>query len=407
MSAIGSNSGKILPKHGVADVVVIGAGAAGLFAAIESARRGRRVLLLDHAAKPAEKIRISGGGRCNFTNVETHASRFISGNPHFAKSALARFTPWDFIERMSAHELTWHEKTLGQLFCDQKSGAIIKFLLDDLEAAGGELHLNTTISAISRPDDRFRLETSMGEIRCASLIIATGGLSIPKIGATGFGYDVATQFGHEIIETRPGLVPFTFSGELKERFAGLSGVAAPVSILTEDHTSFSEALLFTHRGLSGPAVLQASSYWHPGEQVKINWLEQDNFRLAIENARDETPALQLADWLARRLPRRLADDILSELGLSKRLAELSRVDIAHLDDRLHRNVITPTATEGYRTAEVTVGGVDTDGLSSKTMESKLCPSLFFVGEVVDVTGWLGGYNFQWAWASGWAAGQVA
>lgn len=389
------------------DVVVIGAGAAGLFAAIETARRGRSTLVLDHAAKPAEKIRISGGGRCNFTNLECHPSRFISQNPHFAKSALARFTPWDFIERMSAHNLTWHEKTLGQLFCDQKSPAIIKFLLDDLEAAGGALQLNTSITEITKPDDRFRLETSSGTIRCQSLIIATGGLSIPKIGATGFGYDLARQFGHTLVETRPGLVPFTFSGALLERFAALSGVAAPVTVTTADKTQFSEAMLFTHRGLSGPAILQASSYWYPGEEIKIEYVPSERVRAELTDLRNNSPKKRVTDWMVGYLPGRLTADIFDEMGIRNSFAALSNADIEKLSKRLSAFTISPTATEGYRTAEVTVGGVNTDELSSKTMESKLCPGLHFIGEVVDVTGWLGGYNFQWAWASAHAAGLTA
>ncbi|MAI89950.1 NAD(P)/FAD-dependent oxidoreductase [Ponticaulis sp.] len=404
MSVIRSNSGKLGPFEASTDLVIIGAGAAGLFAGIEAGRRGKRVVLLDHSGKPAEKIRISGGGRCNFTNLETHASRFLSSNRHFAKSALARFTPWDFIERMSAHGLTWHEKTLGQLFCDQKSPAIIKFLLDDFEAAGGQLFLDTQINEITKPDDQFRIATSRGEIQTQALIIATGGLSIPKIGATGFGYDIARQFGHSIVETRPGLVPFTFSGALLERFAGLSGVATPVDIRTADKTEFHEAMLFTHRGLSGPAVLQASSYWQPGESISINYAPGKNVRDTLSDARQASPRQGMKDWLTGLFPARLADDILNETGLSKRMSELSNKDIEIMASRLARHEITPTATEGYRTAEVTVGGVNTDELSSKTMESKLCPGLYFIGEVVDVTGWLGGYNFQWAWASAHAAG---
>ena len=407
MTAFRSNSGEIVPIDPHVDVVVIGAGAAGLFAAIETARKGRSTLVLDHSEKPAEKIRISGGGRCNFTNLETHASRFISKNPHFAKSALARFTPWDFIERMSAHNLTWHEKTLGQLFCDQKSPAIIQFLLDDLKAANGRLELGVSVSEITKPDDHFRIETSQGTLRARALIIASGGLSIPKIGASGFGYDLARQFGHSIIETRPGLVPFTFSGALLERFAALSGVAAPVTVTTEDKTSFSEAMLFTHRGLSGPAMLQASSYWHPGETISLEYLPHDRVRSELTHARNTTPKKRVTDWMAGYLPGRLTADVFDETGLKNLFASLSNADIEHLAQRLSAYTITPTATEGYRTAEVTVGGVNTDEISSKTMESKLCDGLYFIGEVVDVTGWLGGYNFQWAWASAHAAGLAA
>ena len=404
---MGSNMDEMRTNNGQPDVIVIGAGAAGLFAGIEAARRGRSVVVLDHSSKPAEKIRISGGGRCNFTNLETHPNRFISQNPHFAKSALARFGPWDFIDRMVAHNLTWNEKTLGQLFCDQKSPAIIRMLLDDLEAAGGTLQLETSISEITRPDDQFRIETSKSTLRTGSLIIATGGLSIPKIGATSFGYEIARQFGHSIIETRAGLVPFTFSGELHDRFAAISGVATEVTIQTRNKTRFEEAMLFTHRGLSGPAILQASSYWHPGESIRIDYLPGMHFREALAIARQEFPKKSLAEWISPFLPNRLTKDILTELSLDCRLGEISNKDIDTLNYRFRRHDITPTATEGYRTAEVTVGGVDTDGLSSQTMESKTCPGLYFIGEVVDVTGWLGGYNFQWAWASAAAAGAVA
>ena len=406
MTVLGSNFDELWPAGPSPELVIVGAGAAGLFAGIEAARRGKRVLILDHAKKPAEKIRISGGGRCNFTNLETQAARFISQNPHFAKSALARFGPWDFIERMSAHKLTWHEKTLGQLFCDQKSGAIIQFLLDDLEAADGRVLMECEISDLSKPDACFELTTNKGTFRPNSLIIASGGLSIPKIGASGFGYDVAKRFGHSIVETRPGLVPFTFSGDLHDRFAALSGIAAPVKVTTNDKTSFTEAMLFTHRGLSGPAILQASSYWHPGEAISIEYIASARVRAELAELRNSNPKKRVTDWLVDYLPGRLTADIFEETGLRNLVATLSNADIEDLAKRLSAYTITPTSTEGYRTAEVTVGGVNTDELSSKTMESKLCEGLYFIGEVVDVTGWLGGYNFQWAWASAHAAGQA-
>jgi hypothetical protein len=406
MTVLGSNFDELWPSGPSPEVVIVGAGAAGLFAGIEAARNGKRVLIVDHAKKPAEKIRISGGGRCNFTNLETKASRFISQNPHFAKSALARFGPWDFIERMSAHKLTWHEKTLGQLFCDQKSGAIIQFLLDDLEAAGGRILMECEISDITKPDACFTVTTNKGTFRPASLVIASGGLSIPKIGASGFGYDVAKQFGHSIVETRPGLVPFTFSGALHDRFAAISGVATPVTVTTQDKTRFSEAMLFTHRGLSGPAILQASSYWHPGEAITLEYLPADRVRSELTNARNTEPKKRITDWMVEYLPGRLTADIFGETGLRNQIGTLSNADIDRLAERLSAHTISPTATEGYRTAEVTVGGVNTDELSSKTMESKLCEGLYFIGEVVDVTGWLGGYNFHWAWASAHAAGQA-
>lgn len=390
------------------DVIVIGAGAAGLFAAIETARRGRKTLVLDHAKKPAEKIRISGGGRCNFTNVETEPKRFLSENPHFAKSALARYTPWDFMDRMAAHGLTWHEKTLGQLFCDQKSGAVIQFLLDDLAAAGGELHLQTPVKAITKPDDRFNVSTEHGDLTCASLIIATGGLSIPKIGATGFGYDIARQFGHDIIETRPALVPFTLSGDLKDQFAALSGVSTPVSMRAKAGPAFTEGLLLTHRGVSGPAALQVSSYWCPGEAIDVDFSPETSLKDRLDEARRDESRLPVQEWLSRFLPNRLAEMFVKDLDLEgQRLANLSNAVSDEFISHLTHYELRPVGTEGYRTAEVTVGGVNTDGLSSKTMESKHCLGLYFIGEVVDVTGWLGGYNFQWAWASAWAAGQVA
>ena len=373
------------------DAVVLGGGAAGLFYAVQAGALGLSVLVLDHASKPAEKIRISGGGRCNFTNMGTQASCFLSNNPHFAKSALARYTPTDFLNLMERHGLSWHEKTLGQLFCDQKSPAIIQFLLDDLKAANGDLKLGVQITSVTKPDNRFRLETSMGEMSCNSLIIATGGLSIPKIGASSFGYDLAKQFGHSIVETRPGLVPFTFSGELKDRFAALSGVATPVTVQTEDQTQFSEA----------------TSYWHPGEASSIEYLPSEKIRSELTQSRNTNPKKRITDWMVDYLPGRLTADIFEEVGLENLFATLSNADIERLAKRLSAHTITPTATEGYRTAEVTVGGVDTNQLSSKTMESQLCEGLYFIGEVVDVTGWLGGYNFQWAWASAHAAGQVA
>ncbi|MFC6197515.1 BaiN/RdsA family NAD(P)/FAD-dependent oxidoreductase [Ponticaulis profundi] len=385
------------------DVIIIGAGAAGLFAGSNCTKRGLSTLVVDHAAKPAEKIRISGGGRCNFTNLETDAKRFLSENPHFAKSALARFTPWDFIALMAEHGLTYHEKTLGQLFCDQKSGAIIKMLLDELEKHGGTLQLSTDVRNVRKSNDQFSVQTSTGELRARHVIIATGGLSIPKIGASGFGYEIARQFGHDIVETRPGLVPFTFSGQTKERFASLSGVATNVDVESENGTRFHEAMLFTHRGLSGPAILQISSYWSPGEPVHVDFLPGTDLSAQLTEARHDQPRKKLSDLLAQWLPNRLVADLLAELKIDKRAGDLSNKDIALISGRLQNYALTPTQTEGYRTAEVTVGGVDTAGLSSKTMESRHCPGLYFIGEVVDVTGWLGGYNFQWAWASAHAA----
>ncbi len=389
------------------DVAVIGGGAAGLYCGIEAARRGRRTIVLDHAAKPAEKIRISGGGRCNFTNLDVRPAAFISGNPHFAKSALARHTQWDFMDRLTAHGLTWHEKTLGQLFCDQRSGAIIDMLLTDLSQAGGTLHLQTGVGLVERTaDGGFRLQTTSGEVICESLVVATGGLSIPKIGATGWGYDTARRFGHEIITTRAGLVPLTFSGALKEDFTALAGVSSAAQVKTADGTAFTEGLLFTHKGLSGPAILQASSYWHAGGDIEVCLSPGDDMLALLEDARRKNGQRTLFAFVQERFAKRLADWLCRDLPSGKRLADLTRGDIDRVTARLTALHLTPAGTEGYAKAEVTLGGVDTAGLSSQTMESRKVPGLYFIGEVVDVTGWLGGYNFQWAWSSGWAAGQV-
>lgn len=391
------------------DTLILGAGAAGLFCGARTAARGRSVLVLDHAKKPADKVRISGGGRCNFTNLHTDHKAFLSENPHFPKSALARYTPWDFCSLMAEHELTWHEKTLGQLFCDQKSGAVIQLLLDELETAGGELRLQTTIGEIERKDDRFMVSTSMGPISAENLVVATGGLSIPKMGATGLAYDIARQFGHEIIQTRPALVPFTFTGALHEDFASISGVSVPVEAIAEAGPSFVESLLFTHRGLSGPAMLQISSYWNPSEPITIDLLPGADAHEMITTLKANQPKQTLNAALAESFPARLADMLSRQPGMpgTTRLAELSNQQIDQIAQTLKAWRFTPVGTEGWRTAEVTAGGIYTNGLSSRTMESKHQPGLFFIGECVDVTGWLGGYNFQWAWASGAAAAEVA
>ncbi len=391
------------------DVLIIGAGAAGLFCGSRTARRGRSVRIIDHSKKPGEKIRISGGGRCNFTNLETEASRFLSQNPHFAKSALSRYTPWDFCDLMAAHDLSWHEKTLGQLFCDQKSGAVIQMLLDELEAAGGQLLLETDVSGIAHADGGFLVDTSSGPIHCDSVIIASGGLSIPKIGASRFAYDIAEQFGHEIVETRPALVPMTFTDDYRDAFSALSGVSLPVEARAESGPGFVENLLFTHRGLSGPAVLQVSSYWHPGDAVAFDLIPGADPLDWLKTAKDASPKQTLSQLFATTFPARFSDWFLGELGLDKssRLAALSNQQMNAVAQTLNAWTLRPAGTEGWRTAEVTAGGVATDALSSRTMESKLQPGLFFIGECVDVTGWLGGYNFQWAWASAAAAAEVA
>jgi predicted Rossmann fold flavoprotein len=391
------------------DVLILGAGAAGLFCGARTARRGRSVLVLDHAAKPAEKVRISGGGRCNFTNLETEPKCFLSDNPHFAKSALARYTPWDFCSLMAEHGLTWTEKTLGQLFCDQKSRAVIDMLLTELERAGGELSLQTEIHAVTHTTDGFDIATSIGPVRAESLVVATGGLSIPKMGATGFAYELAKQFGHTVIDPRPALVPVTFTDAHHDAFSALSGVALPVEARAETGPSFGENLLFTHRGLSGPSVLQISSYWQPSESLRFDLLPGTDPRKMLVEARTKTPKQPLSQLLKTHFPARFADYFPQDLGIDEntRMAELSNRQMDQLATALKAWTLRPAGTEGWRTAEVTAGGVATDALSSRTMESQIQSGLFFIGECVDVTGWLGGYNFQWAWASAAAAAEVA
>lgn len=383
------------------DVLILGAGAAGLFCGSRAAKRGRSVLVLDHSRKPAEKIRISGGGRCNFTNLETEPNRFLSNNPHFAKSALARYTPWDFCALMSEHGLTWNEKTLGQLFCDQKSSAVIDMLLKELADAGGRLALDTTVDSVEPDADGFIARTSMGPVQARNVVIATGGLSIPKIGASGFAYDVAKQFGHEIITPRPALVPMTFTDEHHDAFAKLSGISLPVEARADTGPGFVENLLFTHRGLSGPSILQVSSYWHQSEAIAIDLMPGVSVVDLIKTAREKSPRQPVSQFLSESFPARFSDYFSHVLGCTPatRLAELSNQKIEQFAQTLKAWHLKPAGTEGWRTAEVTAGGIATDALSSQTMESKLQPGLFFIGECVDVTGWLGGYNFQWAWAS--------
>ena len=387
------------------DAVIIGAGAAGLLCGARAAQRGRTVLVLDHSTKPGEKIRISGGGRCNFTNLETEPKCFLSENPHFAKSALARYSPWDFCTLMAEHDLSWHEKTLGQLFCDQKSGAVIQMLLTELERPGGRLSLNTSVHAVEPIADGFVVRTSNGPVQARHVVIATGGLSIPKIGATGFAYEIAQQFGHSLIPTRPALVPMTFTDEYKEAFSALSGVALPVEARAVSGPSFVENMLFTHRGLSGPSVLQVSSYWQPTEAIEFDLMPSQNAQAMLLDARTTSPKQPLSQCLSAHFPVRFSSYFPTALGLdaSTRMAELSNQHLDRVAAALKGWALRPAGTEGWRTAEVTAGGVATDALSSRTMESKLHPGLFFIGECVDVTGWLGGYNFQWAWASAAAA----
>jgi predicted Rossmann fold flavoprotein len=387
------------------DLCIVGAGAAGLMCAIEAGKRGRRVLVIDHAVKPAEKIRISGGGRCNFTNLDIRADRFLSQNSHFAKSALKRYTQWDFIELLHKHGIPYHEKTLGQLFCDGSAKEIIQMLLQELRDAGAELHLNTSVLSVTKPD-HFVLTTTAGPVRAVALVVATGGKSIPKMGATGWGYQIAQQFGLRLTETRPALVPLTFAAQdldLSKPLAGIS-VSAKVS---NDQAAFDEGLLFTHRGLSGPSILQISSYWREGQTLAINLANHADTFSTLKNMRTQKGRISARNALGAILPNRLADQIAAELSLQGNLADQSDAALETVHQRVHNWIIKPVGSEGYRTAEVTLGGVDTQYLDAKTMMAKAVPGLYFIGEVVDVTGWLGGYNFQWAWSSGWAAGQVA
>ena len=380
------------------DTIIIGAGAAGLMCA---AHAGGRVLVIDHAKKPAEKIRISGGGRCNFTNIYAEPANFLSENPHFCKSALSRYTQWDFIELVNKHGVAWHEKTLGQLFCDTSAKDIIALLLAEMTAAGAQLRLETSASDITQTSSGFSLKLNGVPTTCRNLVVATGGKSIPKMGATGFGYDVARHFGLTVTDTRPGLVPLTFSNG---DFAGLSGTAVPARVTAAHGPGFDEALLFTHRGLSGPAILQASSYWHEGEPITLHLAPQTDLFAALRDRRTTDSKKNLTTVLADLIPAKLVDHLTPTLGLSGNLADQSDNRLRQITQTLTRWQVKPTGSEGYRTAEVTLGGVSTDALSSKTMQAKTVPGLYFIGEVVDVTGWLGGFNFQWAWSSGWAAG---
>jgi predicted Rossmann fold flavoprotein len=388
------------------DVIVLGAGAAGLMAGIEAARRGRRVLVVDHAARAGEKIRISGGGRCNFTNLGIAADRFLSKNPRFALSALKRYTQWDFIARMDAAGIAWHEKTLGQLFCDGSAKDVVALLTGDLAAAGGELWLSCALGSVRREGTGFAVETARGPVRAAAVIVATGGKSIPKMGATGFGYQLAESFGLPLVETRPALVPLTFAEQELSWMAPLAGVALPARVGC-GRVAFDEAVLFTHRGLSGPAILQLSSYWREGQAIGLDLCPGVDVAAALRGAKQENGRALLRSHLARMVPEKLARHIEADLGLEAPLGTLSNVVLDQVARQMRDWPLRPVGSEGYRTAEVTLGGVDTDALDARTMEAKGVPGLYFVGEVVDVTGWLGGYNFQWAWSSGWAAGQVA
>lgn len=388
------------------DVIVLGAGAAGMFAAIEAGRRGRRVLVIDHAKAAGEKIRISGGGRCNFTNLGVGAERFLSRNPRFALSALKRYTARDFVARVDAAGIAWHEKTLGQLFCDGSAMQIVQMLLRDMAQAGCELWLGCALGEVRRVDGGFEVDTARGPVRGAAVIVATGGKSIPKMGATGFGYRLAEAFGLPLVETRPGLVPLTFAAQELEWMQPLSGVALPARVSC-GKTGFDEAVLFTHRGLSGPAVLQISSYWREGEAVVLNLAPGVDVAAFLRGEKQAAGRAMLRTALGKLLPERLARHVEAQAGAAGPMAEMGRAALDQVAQAVGAWRLVPVGSEGYRTAEVTLGGVDTDALDGRTMEAKGVPGLYFVGEVVDVTGWLGGYNFQWAWSSGWAAGQVA
>ena len=387
------------------DVVVLGAGAAGMMCAIRAGGRGRSVLVVDHAKAPGEKIRISGGGRCNFTNIHASAKNYLSANPHFAKSALARYTPRDFVDLVERHGIAWHEKTLGQLFCDESAKDIIRMLLAELRAAGAELQLQTEISSVEKMPDGFRLATSSGTVEAGAVVVATGGKSIPKMGATGFAYRIAEQFGLTMTETRPALVPLTLDPVQLEKLAPLSGIGVPAEV-RHGKTSFREALLFTHRGLSGPAILQISSYWREGDEITLAIHPDMDFASALKLARRQNGRQAAQTVLAETLPKRLAQFFTENRGIVHHIADLSDKAVDGLAGSIQNWVVRPAGSEGYRTAEVTLGGIDTSELDSRTMEAKKVPGLYFIGECVDVTGWLGGYNFQWAWASGYVCGEA-
>lgn len=387
------------------DVLVIGAGAAGLMCALTAGQRGRIVQVIDHANKPGKKILMSGGGRCNFTNTGTTPANFLSANPHFCKSALARYTPGDFIEMVERHGIAYHEKELGQLFCDISSKQIVRMLLDECAAANVQLRTECSVQDIERGADGFRVRTSQGLFHCASVVVATGGLSIPSMGASGFGYELARRFSHDVLPTRAGLVPLTLSGKHQERFADLSGVALPVEARCNGQ-SFRNSMLITHRGISGPAILQISSYWQPGDDLRLDLLPDRDALDWLRSMKRERGASELRTVLAEVMPRRLALRLCEQWLKDKPVRQLDERELLAAASLLSDFPLVASGSEGYRTAEVTLGGVDTRKVSSSTLESQLVPGLHFIGEVLDVTGWLGGYNFQWAWASGHAAGQV-
>ncbi len=386
------------------DVIIIGAGAAGMMCAIEAAKRGRKVLLLEHSRKPGNKILMAGGGRCNFTNINIDASNFISHNPHFCKSALSRYTQWDFIAMVNDHNIPYHERDHGQLFCKNSSKNILDMLRSKCSSEGVQIHVKTSITKVATIIEGFNVHGENQIWKCESLVIATGGLSIPTSGATPFGYQIAEQFGIKVWPPSAGLVPFTLKPEDKKRMAPLSGISVEVTVSCNGQ-SFRENILFTHRGLSGPAILQISNYWNSGQNLSINWLPDIELDQTIIARAKSNPKQQLKTLIATLLPQRLVPLLIDENIAEKPLNQLTNSQIKNLTLTLKSWQITPAGTEGYRTAEVTLGGVDCDSLSSKTMETKTQIGLYFIGEVVDVAGWLGGYNLQWAWSSGWCAGQ--
>ncbi len=386
------------------DVVIIGAGAAGMFCAVEAGRRGRRVLVIDHAKAAGEKIRISGGGRCNFTNLNIAPDRFLSKNQKFAVSALRRYSAQDFVARIDSAGIAWHEKTLGQLFCDGSATQVVQMLREDMARAGADLWLDCAVGAVQRGADGFVLDTARGPVRAGSVVVATGGKSIPKMGASGFGYALAEQFGLPLVDTRPGLVPLTFAAQELAWMTPLAGVAVAGRVGC-GRVGFDEAVLFTHRGLSGPAVLQISSYWREGQGIVLDLIPGRDAGAVLRAAKRDMGRAALRTVLGQHLPERLARHVETASGVTGPMAEMSGATLDRVAGLVQSWGLTPVGSEGYRTAEVTLGGVDTDALDGRTMQARGVPGLYFIGEVVDVTGWLGGYNFQWAWSSGWVAGQ--
>ena len=387
------------------DVLIIGAGAAGLMCAAQAGYKGKHITVIDMGKKPGRKILISGGGRCNFTNEHATPDNYICQNPHFVKSALSRYTSQDFIELVDRHGLAYHHKTLGQLFCDDSAQDIVDILLTECEWAGVNIHLRSEVLSVDKTEQGYKVTTTDKEYLCESLVIASGGLTMPKLGATAIGYKIAEQFKLNVLPTCAALVPFTLHDHDKQRFDGLSGISVDCLVTAENDTQFKENILFTHRGLSGPAILQISSYWQAGQFISINLLPDHYIPTVIEQWREESPQKSLKNSLATILPKRLIDIMIKEETIpDKAINQLNHAEISALADYLHHWKIQPNGTEGYRTAEVTLGGIDTDELSSKTFEAKKAKGLYFIGETIDVTGWLGGYNFQFAWSSGMACG---